>query len=58
MAAIAQGPGFLGPVLEQGWANQAEVEALPAALLAWGELPDSYMAVLKPGGLGWKPRES
>ena len=57
MGALAQGPGFVGPVLEQGWASSAEVEALPAELLAWGELPDAYVAVLKPGALGWKPRE-
>jgi hypothetical protein len=56
-AALVQGPGFMEPVLEQGWASRAEVEALPAKLLAWGELPDAYVAVLKPGALGWKPRE-
>jgi hypothetical protein len=44
-------------VLERGWASHEEVEALPAALLAWAERPDAYLAALKPGGLGWKPRE-
>ena len=57
LATGAQGPGFMGPVLEQGWASREEVEALPAALLAWAERPDAYLAALKPGGLGWKPRE-
>ena len=57
LATGAQGPGFMGPVLEQGWASREEVEAWPAALLAWAERPDAYLAALKPGGLGWKPRE-
>ena len=57
LATGAQGPGFMGPVLEQGWASREEVEALPAALLAWAERPHAYLAALKPGGLGWKPRE-
>jgi hypothetical protein len=47
----------MGPVLEQEWASREEVEALPAALLAWAERPDAYLAALKLGGLGWKPRE-
>ena len=53
MAGIASSPGFVGTVLGQGWADQAELDALPAALLAWGERPDACVAVLKGGALGW-----
>jgi hypothetical protein len=44
LATGAQGPGFMGPVPEQGWASREEAEALPAALVAWAERSDACLA--------------
>jgi ubiquinone/menaquinone biosynthesis C-methylase UbiE len=53
MAEVARGPDFVETVLDEGWADQAEMAALPDELLRWGDRPDAYMAVLKCGVLGW-----
>lgn len=53
MAEVARGSGFVGTVVNQGWADQEEMSALPDELLLWGERPDAYSAVLKCGALGW-----
>jgi ubiquinone/menaquinone biosynthesis C-methylase UbiE len=53
MAAVARGPGFAETVVNQGWSSQAEMAALPDDLLLWGERPDSYVAMMKCGALGW-----
>jgi SAM-dependent methyltransferase len=51
--AAAMSSEFAQTVLSQGWANQAELAALPAALHDWGERPDAFVAILKCGALGW-----
>jgi SAM-dependent methyltransferase len=51
--AVARSKEFLEVVLNQGWATQAELDELPAKLLAWGERPDAFLGVLKCGALGW-----
>lgn len=56
-AATASSDVFRQTVLSQGWASQAELDALPAALVAWGERPDAFGAALKPGALGWTAGE-
>jgi SAM-dependent methyltransferase len=53
MAEVARGPDFVATVLSQGWADQAEMDALPDEILAWGERPDAFKAPLKCGALGW-----
>jgi ubiquinone/menaquinone biosynthesis C-methylase UbiE len=52
-AESARAPHFVRTALGQGWAGQAELDELPAALLAWGERPDAFLAALKCGALGW-----
>jgi ubiquinone/menaquinone biosynthesis C-methylase UbiE len=55
-AAIARGSSFVETVVGQGWADQAEMAALPDEVLRWGEHPDAFMAVMKCGALGWVNR--
>jgi SAM-dependent methyltransferase len=52
VATLTSAP-FRQTVLDQGWATPAELDALPAALLNWGQRPDAFAAVLKCGALGW-----
>jgi SAM-dependent methyltransferase len=47
---------FSQTAVEQGWATQREMAELPRGLLAWGERPDAFTAVLKCGALGWASR--
>jgi len=58
MAEVARGSGFVKTVLSQGWADQAEMAALPDEILRWGERPDANRAVLKCGALGWVDHRS
>ncbi len=44
----------MATVLDQGWADQADIAALPDELLLWGERPDAFVATLKCGALGWQ----
>jgi len=57
-AEIARGSSFVDTVLSQGWADQAEMAAIPDDLLLWGERPDAYVALMKCGALGWVPSEA
>jgi hypothetical protein len=52
-AAVARSKEFVEVVLDQEWATMAELDDLPAKLLAWGERPDAFLGVLKCGALGW-----
>ena len=52
-ATVAQGAGLVEIVLSQGWADEAEMAALPDEILKWGERPDAFCAILKCGALGW-----
>jgi hypothetical protein len=52
-SAVARTKGFVDLALNQGWATPAELAALPAELLTWGERPDAFLGVLKCGALGW-----
>lgn len=40
-------------VISQGWATQAELDTLLAALREWGERPDAFMTWLYCAALGW-----
>jgi SAM-dependent methyltransferase len=42
-------------VIDQGWATRGEVDAMDAALSAWAEQPDTFLAYLRCSGLGWVP---
>jgi ubiquinone/menaquinone biosynthesis C-methylase UbiE len=55
-AALAKNfrePALVATVLEQGWADRAELEAIAADIEAWGEDPDAYWAIMNPAALGW-----
>ena len=43
----------MATVVEQGWADRAELEAMAADFEAWGEEPDAYSAFMNPAALGW-----
>jgi ubiquinone/menaquinone biosynthesis C-methylase UbiE len=40
-------------IVAEGWADEAELEALVAALREWGERPDAFATWLYCGALGW-----
>jgi len=46
-------PAMAGDIVREGWATQAELEALLEALREWGELPNAFAAWLYCGALGW-----
>jgi hypothetical protein len=45
-------------MLVKGWASADELEALRAGVLAWGERPDAFGAVLYCAALGWVDGET
>ena len=49
----ARSPAFVRVVLEQGWADEALLEAMCNELRRWGELPDAFNAILTCSALGW-----
>jgi len=46
-------PSTVETVVGQGWAGAAEVEAMRAAVRAWGDEPDAFLSVTRCGALGW-----
>jgi SAM-dependent methyltransferase len=52
-AAVTRSKEFVEAVLSQGWATEVELDALPSALLQWGEQSDAFLGILKCGALGW-----
>jgi ubiquinone/menaquinone biosynthesis C-methylase UbiE len=52
-ATCSSSPDFRQTAGEQGWATEAELNALASAIHAWGERPDAFAAILKCGALGW-----
>jgi hypothetical protein len=46
-------PAFANLVMEQGWVDPSTFEAVVKELLAWGERPDAYKAVMGVTALGW-----
>lgn len=52
-AAQVRSAEFVGNILDQGSATQAELDELTSGLLVWSERPDAVLAVLKCGALGW-----
>jgi SAM-dependent methyltransferase len=53
--SIARSVDFVQTVLTQGWATQAELDALPSEMSAWAERPDAFLNAMKCGALGWAP---
>jgi hypothetical protein len=46
-------PAFVEVVTARGWADQATLDAMVAAALAWGERSDAFLAVMGVTALGW-----
>lgn len=46
-------PRFVQLVLEQGWVDQATLDAMRPELRAWAERPDAFNAILTCSALGW-----
>jgi SAM-dependent methyltransferase len=46
-------PAFVRTVVAQGWADEAALAAMRAALRAWGERADAYYAIVFPEAIGW-----
>ena len=48
------GPKIAQAATENGWADQAELDAIARALDHWGAHPDAFMAILWGEAVGWK----
>jgi ubiquinone/menaquinone biosynthesis C-methylase UbiE len=46
-------PPAVDVVLAQGWADQAGLAAMVSEIMAWGERPDAYLAVMGVAAIGW-----
>jgi SAM-dependent methyltransferase len=46
-------PAIVQVVTSQGWVDQRGLEAMVAEILAWGERPDAYFAVMGVAAIGW-----
>ena len=47
-------PAFTQTILENGWADDATLQAACAACRAWSQHPDAFAAVLMAEAVGWK----
>ncbi len=52
-----QQPTFVQTVIDQGWADEATLEATYAAIRAWGESEDAIWAIVMCQAVGWVPDE-
>src|SRR6185437_5264890 len=52
-AQLIQNPDIHQFVVANGWVSSDEVETMLADVLAWGERPDAFAAVLYCAALGW-----
>jgi hypothetical protein len=41
-------------VTSQGWVAQGGLDAMVPEILAWGDRPDAYFAVMGVAAIGWK----
>jgi hypothetical protein len=56
VARLIQNPDLRQLVLANGWATADEIETMLADVLAWGERPDAFAAVMYCAALGWVDR--
>jgi SAM-dependent methyltransferase len=50
-------PSFVKLAIEQGWVDATTLEAMLAEVLAWGERPDAFIAVMGVTAIGWVESE-
>jgi len=46
-------PKLIDLVISQGWATEAELEAIISWIPEWGDRPDAFMAIMYCAALGW-----
>ena len=46
-------PAFAELVVSEGWADQSRLDAMAAAIAAWGARPDAFFAIMAPAAVGW-----
>jgi len=46
-------PAIVQVLTSQGWVDQHALDAIVAEILAWGERPDAYFAVMGVAAVGW-----
>jgi hypothetical protein len=51
-------PAFALVVLEQGWADQRELEAMDSEVLSWGERDDAFFSYTFCETIGWKSEDA
>ncbi len=51
-------PPVIATILGEGWADEAELEQMRAAALAWGERPDAFLAWMYCAAIGWVGEET
>lgn len=52
---VLTAPAMREVIVDEGWATDAEVDAMAQALDGWGDRPDAFMSWLYCGALGWAP---
>ncbi len=53
LVRVLRDPAVVALVTGQGWVTPAGLEEMVAYLLAWGERPDAFFAILYCAALGW-----
>jgi SAM-dependent methyltransferase len=53
IAMLLSSPAWAATIRSEGWADDAELERIRAAVLAWGERPDAFSAWLYCAAIGW-----
>lgn len=53
VARLIQNPDLRQLVLANGWATGDELETMLSDVLAWGERPDAFVAIMYCAALGW-----
>ncbi|MDP8923625.1 MAG: class I SAM-dependent methyltransferase [Chloroflexota bacterium] len=53
MVEQMNGPAFAELVVGEGWADQSRLDAMAAAIHAWGARSDAFFAVMAPAAVGW-----
>lgn len=55
---LMQETTFVETVVDQGWASRSQLQELVAALRAWGERPDAFLALMYCAAVGWADEDA
>lgn len=53
IALLLSSPEWVATILSEGWADEAELARIRAAVVAWGERPDAFSAWMYCAAVGW-----